>query len=115
MTEETCMQQVFLDADKQHFTDLDSFTGASWSVLAEPVPSGSIHRLKMQQGTVIPAHTHPVDEYVYVISGTIKTGTRVCKAGSFWKTPATVRQGPHQAVTDVELMTIRLGPIGEFD
>jgi len=109
------MKQSFVNFEEQVFTDLDIFPGTSWTVLAEPVDQGSIHRLKMKAGTVIPAHTHPVDEFVYVLSGTIKTGGRVCEKGSFWKTPATVRQGPHEALTDVEIMTIRLGPMGEFE
>lgn len=109
------MEQTFIDLDKQHFTDLDIFPGASWSVLTEPVPDGSIHRLKMKKSTIIPPHTHPSDEFVYIISGTVKTGDRVCEKGTFWKTPAGIRQGPHEAITDVELITIRLGAMGEFE
>lgn len=109
------MKQVFIDSEDQSFTHLDMFPGASWSVLAEPVEQGSIHRLKMKRGTIIPPHIHPVDEFVYVLSGTIKTGDRICEKGSFWKTPAHIKQGPHQAMTDVEILTIRLGPIGEFE
>ena len=109
------MEQIFKDSDQQQFSDLDIFPGASWSVLTEPVTDGSIHRLKMKKGTVIPLHAHPSDEFVYVISGTVKTGGRVCERGTFWKTPAGVRQGPHEAITDVELITIRLGAMGEFE
>lgn len=109
------MKQVFMDVNQQEFSDLDIFPGTSWVVLTEPVPGGSIHRLRMKKGTVIPAHTHPADEFVYVLSGTVKTGDRVCEKGTFWKTPAGVRQGPHEAITDVELVTIRLGPMGEFE
>ena len=76
---------------------------------------GSIHRLKMKKGTIIPAHTHPSNEFVYVISGTVTTGGRVCEKGTFWETPAGVRQGPHEAMTDLELMTVRLGAMGEFE
>ncbi len=109
------MKQTFSDVTEQQFSELDIFPGTSWSVLTEPVPEGSIHRLKMKKGTVIPAHIHPSDEFVYVLVGTVKTGSRVCQQGTFWKTPAGVRQGPHEAMTDVELMTIRLGPMGEFE
>jgi len=109
------MEQTFKDFDAQQFSDLDIFPGTSWSVLAEPVPEGSIHRLKMKKGTIIPPHAHPSDEFVYVISGTAKTGERICKKGTFWITPAGVRQGPHEAITDVELATIRLGAMGEFE
>jgi hypothetical protein len=69
----------------------------------------------MKEGTVIPPHVHPVGEYVYVLSGTVKTAGRVCEEGTFWKTPAGARQGPHEAITDVEIITIRLGPMGVFD
>ena len=109
------MKQSFLNRDKQEFSNLDIFPGASWAVLSEPVPEGSIHRLRMDKGTVIPPHVHPADEFVYVMSGTVKTGNRLCEKGTFWKTPAGVKQGPHKAVTDVELMTIRLGAMGDFD
>lgn len=109
------MEQTFKDISEQDFADLDMFPGASWSVLAAPVSDGSIHRLKMKKGARIPAHTHPCDEFVYVIAGTIKTGGRLCEQGAFWKTPAATRQGPHEAVSDVELLTIRLGPMGAFE
>lgn len=109
------MTQIFQDLSSQEYSDLDAFPGASWLVLAEPVPEGSIHRLKMKQGTVIPAHTHPVDEHVFVVSGSITTGDRRCEAGCFWTTPKGTRQGPHEALTDVELITIRLGPMGIFE
>lgn len=109
------MAQQFTDAREQVFQDLPAFPGSSWSVLAEPVPQGSIHRLTMKKGTEIPAHTHPAAEYVYVLSGRLMTGGRECEKGCFWVTPAGTRQGPHIAVTDVEIMTVRLGPMGEFD
>jgi quercetin dioxygenase-like cupin family protein len=109
------MSQAFKDENEQVFEELSLFPGSSWTVLAEPVPDGSIHRLKMKKGTRIPAHTHPADEYVYVLSGKLITGGRECDKGCFWYTPAGTRQGPHIAETDVEIITIRLGPMGEFD
>ena len=109
------MVQKSVDANEKIFEDLSVFPGSSWSVLAEPVPQGSIHRLKIKKGTLIPAHTHPADEYVYVLSGRLTTGRRECEKGCFWFTPAGTRQGPHVADTDVELITVRLGPMGEFD
>ena len=109
------MTQTFQDLSMQKYSDLKAFPGASWVVLAEPVPKGSIHRLKMKQGTIIPIHTHPVAEYVFVVSGRIKTGDRLCEAGCFWTTPQNTPQGPHEALSDVELITIRLGAMGEFN
>lgn len=109
------MTQTFQNASEQVFEELSVFPGSSWTVLAQPVPEGSIHRLKMKQGTRIPAHTHPADEYVYVLSGKVVTGGRPCDEGCFWFTPAGTRQGPHFAETDVEIITVRLGPMGEFD
>lgn len=109
------MSQNFQDLSTQHFTDISIFPGASWVVLAEPVPKGSIHRIKMKKGTIIPVHTHPVNEYVFVVSGSLKTGDRICEAGCFWTTPQGTRQGAHEALTDVELITIRLGAMGEFE
>ncbi|MGB3238874.1 MAG: hypothetical protein WBB29_11290 [Geitlerinemataceae cyanobacterium] len=109
------MAQKFQDLSTQTYADLAAFPGASWVVLAEPIPQGSIHRLKMKQGTVILAHTHPADEYVFVVFGRIKTGDRLCEAGCFWSVPKNTRQGPHEALTDVELITIRLGAMGNFE
>jgi quercetin dioxygenase-like cupin family protein len=109
------MKQIFIESKNQDFENLDIFPGASWSVLDVPVPDGSIHRLKMKEGTRIPPHTHPADEFVYILSGTLKTGGRVCEKGTFWKTPAGVRQGPHEAITDCEIITMRLGAMGEFE
>jgi quercetin dioxygenase-like cupin family protein len=109
------MDQIFKDVSEQDFEELPVFPGSSISILAEPVPEGSIHRLKMKKGTQIPAHTHPSDEYVYVLSGKLITGGRECQKGYFWHTPANTRQGPHIAATDVEIITMRLGPMGEFD
>ncbi|WP_199464355.1 cupin domain-containing protein [Acaryochloris thomasi] len=108
------MAQTFQDLSVQEYSALDAFPGSSWAVLAEPVPEGSIHRLRMKQGTIIPVHTHPADEYVFVVSGSIQTGGRRCEAGCFWTTPKETRQGPHEALTDVELITIRLGAMGTF-
>jgi len=109
------MAQIFQDGSAQQFANLPAFAGISWVVLAEPVPQGSIHRLKMKQGAVIPAHTHPADEYVFVVSGRLKTGERICETGCFWSTSKGTAQGPHEALTDVELITIRLGAMGEFE
>jgi hypothetical protein len=68
-----------------------------------PVPEGSIHRARLAAGTTIPVHTHPADEHVLVLSGTAETGGRRCEVGTIWTTPAGIRQGPHLAITDVEL------------
>jgi len=65
--------------------------------------------------SVIPVHTHLCDEYLLVVSGTVVTGGRHCEADTFWFTPANSRQGPHVAVTDVELLTCRLGAMGSFE
>ena len=69
----------------------------------------------MVAGTVIPVHSHPCDEYVYVLQGIIETGEQKCMPGTFWFTPAHTKNGPHKAITDVELLTIRLGPMGAFE
>ncbi len=107
--------QTFIDAKDQVFTDIDFLPGSSLAMLTEPVPDGSIHRLNLKAGSRIPGHTHPADEYVYVLSGTLKTGGRECGPGTFWKTPAGVAQGPHEALTHVEILTIRLGAMGTFE
>jgi quercetin dioxygenase-like cupin family protein len=106
--------QSFVERGAAGWITIDFLPGVELLPLAQPVPEGSIHRARLTKGTVIPVHTHPADEYVYVISGTVETGARHCNAGTFWITPRGVRQGPHIAITDVELLTIRLGAMGEF-
>ena len=108
-------KQTFIDTDAQSWNELEQFSGTRILPLAEPVPDGSIHRLRMNQGTVIPVHYHPCDEYVYVLEGIIETDGRECQAGTFWFTPANTKNGSHKAITNVELLTIRLGAIGVFE
>jgi hypothetical protein len=105
-------RQLFIDREAAGWIAIDFLPGVKLLPLAQPVPEGSIHRARLVKETVIPVHTHPVDEYVYVISGTVETGGRRCEAGAFWLTPRNVRQGPHVAITDVELLTVGLGAMG---
>lgn len=106
--------QTFVDGPDGQWESLDWLPGSKLLALVEPMPGGSIHRLRLEAGSEISAHTHPSDEYVYVIDGVIQTGERICHPGTFWSTPAGVRQGPHRAITDVEILTVRLGPMGSF-
>lgn len=108
-------KQAFVHPAEQAWVGIDFLPGVELASLAEPVPKGSIHRARLEEGTVIPAHTHPGDEFVLVLSGTIETGGERCEQGTFWKVPADVRQGPHIALTRVELLTIRLGDMGTFE
>ncbi len=107
-------QQVFTTPDAGRWMRIEGLPGVELMPLAEPVKDGSIHRARLVKGTMIPVHTHPADEFVLVLMGTIETGGRRCEAGTFWTTPAGCRQGPHVAVTDVELLTVRLGAMGPF-
>jgi anti-sigma factor ChrR (cupin superfamily) len=107
-------QQTFSKAQTGQWLKIDFLPGVELMALAQPVPDGSIHRARLSAGTTIPIHTHPADEYVFVISGTIETGGTRCEAGTFWTTPGGTRQGPHVAVTEVELLTVRLGAMGTF-
>lgn len=109
------LKQTFDDATSSDWQPFGEMVGVSFAPLAEPVPEGSIHRARLAKGTVIPCHTHPADEYVFVVSGIVETGGRHCETGTFWTTPANIRQGPHVAITDVEILTIRLGALGEFE
>jgi anti-sigma factor ChrR (cupin superfamily) len=107
-------RQTFIQTSSRQWLNLAQFPGAQLLPLAEPVPAGSIHLLKLKAGTIIPVHTHPCDEYVYVLSGVVETGGAVCTEGTFWLTPAQTQQGPHKAITDVYIITIRLGRLGVF-
>lgn len=106
--------QTFNDPGIGNWLRIESLPGVELMPLAQPVLDGSIHRARLAAGTIIPVHTHPADEFVLVLSGTVETGGRRCEAGTFWTTPAGTRQGPHVAVTAVELFTVRLGAMGQF-
>ena len=106
--------QTFVDGDATGWITIDFLRGVTLLPMAQPVKDESIHRARLSLGTIIPVHTHPADEYVMVLSGTVETGGRRCEAGTFWITPAGTRQGPHVAITDVELLTMRLGAMGPF-
>jgi quercetin dioxygenase-like cupin family protein len=106
--------QTFTDPGAGTWRKIEFLPGVDVLPLAQPVPDGSIHRTRLAAGTVIPVHTHPADEFVLVLSGTVETGGRRCEAGTFWTTPAGTGQGPHVAVSDVELFTVRLGALGQF-
>lgn len=107
-------QQTFTETETAQWLKIDFLPGVELMPLAQPVPDGSIHRAPLSAGTTIPVYTHPADEYVFVLSGTIETGGTRCERGTFWTTPAGTRQGPHIAVTDVDLLTVRLGAMGPF-
>jgi anti-sigma factor ChrR (cupin superfamily) len=107
-------QQQFADPGSLAWSKISFLPGVEIMSLAEPVKDGSIHKARLTKGTVIPAHTHPADEYVLVLAGIIETGGRRCETGTFWSTPAGISQGPHVAITDVELLTVRLGAMGQF-
>ncbi|AFY57026.1 cupin domain-containing protein [Rivularia sp. PCC 7116] len=108
-------QQNFIDTNNKKWDKLPSFPATEILSLAQPVAGGSIHKLHMSAGTVIPVHSHPCDEYVYVLEGTIETAGRECNSGTFWFTPANTKNGSHIAITDVEILTIRLGEMGKFE
>lgn len=107
--------QAFIQTGSRQWLSMDQFPGTQFLPLAEPVPEGSIHLLKLKAGTMIPVHTHPCNEYVYVLSGIMETGGVSCSQGTFWVTPAHTQQGTHKAITDVEIITIRLGKMGVFE
>ena len=107
-------KQTFKTPNETDWVKIDFLPGVELLPLAVPVPEGSIHRAKLEKGTVIPVHTHPADEFVLILNGTVETGGRHCEKGTFWTTPAGTKQGPHVAITDVELLTVRLGPMGQF-
>ncbi len=109
------LEQTFIQTSSEQWLNLEQFPGTQYLPLAEPVSQGSIHLLKMEAGTTIPIHTHPCDEYVYVLSGIVETGGKTCSQGTFWITPAQTQQGAHKAITDAEIITIRLGKIGVFE
>ncbi len=108
-------ESKFINTNLKSWQNLEQFPEIQILPLAEPVSDGSIHRLRMKKGTIIPVHYHPCDEYVYVLEGTIETGGKECQSGTFWLTPANTKNGSHKAITDVELLTIRLGAMGVFE
>jgi quercetin dioxygenase-like cupin family protein len=107
--------QTFLNTSTEQWIELEQLPVAQLLPLAEPVPQGSIHQLRMTAGTVIPVHFHPCDEYVYILDGLLTTSGHECPKGTFWFTPANTKNEPHKAITDVEIITVRLGAMGVFE
>jgi quercetin dioxygenase-like cupin family protein len=64
--------QSFIKSSEDKWLTYDFLPGVELLPLAEPVPKGSIHRARLKKGTTIPVHTHPADEYVYIIKGESK-------------------------------------------
>jgi hypothetical protein len=65
--------QTFIDSTRAQWSKVDFLPGAELLALAERIES----LCAPQGGMVIPPHTHPGDEFVYVLSGIIETGRRV--------------------------------------
>lgn len=86
-------EQIFVDRPEGDWVALDWLPGVRMLALAQPVAGGFIHRLRLAAGTEIPVHTHPSDEYVYVIEGDV-TGERGLPGGNVlahpgWGVPGT--------------------------
>jgi len=98
---------------------LREFEEVTVTHLAELFAGGSLDKISMKAGALISAHTHVLDESAYIISGTLQSGEddkqKIYEAGSIVFTPGASRQGPHLALTDVEILIMREGPIGIFE
>jgi hypothetical protein len=44
-----------------------------------------------------------------------ETAGRECQQGTFWFTPANTKNGLHKAITNSEIITVRLGAMGIFE
>ena len=86
--------QTFIGPNADGWITLDFLPGVMLLPLAQPVKEGSIHRARLAKGTVIPVHTHPADEYVMVLSGTVDTGGRRAPSGSPPLGPSRVPTSP---------------------
>ncbi|MBK9620870.1 MAG: hypothetical protein IPO31_16985 [Candidatus Obscuribacter sp.] len=71
---------------------------------------GSVTRLHLKKGDTIAPHTQVLDEYYVVIKGTLRTPEAVWATGSLIHTPMAVQQGQIEAVSDAEMIVLRLGP-----
>lgn len=98
---------------------LKEFEEVTVTHLTELFANGSLDKISMKAGALISAHTHVLEESAFIISGRLQSGEddqqKIYEQGSIVYTPGAVRQGPHLALTDVELLIMRNGPIGEFE
>ena len=96
--------------------------GAQVAVLyGDPAKEGQFAmRLKLPAGYHVPPHTHPVDENVTVLSGTLKLGmgdtadqgmAKPLPAGTFFSLPPGAN---HYAYTDGETV-IQINSVGPWD
>jgi len=80
------------------------------TVLTAAFGEGSVTRLHLKKGDTIAPHTQVLDEYYVVIKGTLRTPEAVWATGSLIHTPMAVQQGQIEAVSDAEMIVLRLGP-----
>jgi RimJ/RimL family protein N-acetyltransferase len=92
---------------------LRDFPRVSLAPLTPAFAGGSVHNLFMREGAQLGPLTNVLDEYLIVHNGELKSGDDTLERGSVLHCPGGVRQGPHIALTDAEVLVIRLGPPGE--
>jgi hypothetical protein len=92
---------------------LTDYPRVSMAPLTPAFGGGSMHHLFMRTGAVIGPLTNVMDEYLIVLNGKVKSGDKTLQKGAILHCPGAVRQGPHEALTDAEVLAIRLGPPGE--
>ena len=89
------------------------YEGVELLVLRKDETTGGLTVLrKFKQGTMVPAHTHPLaSESVYVLSGEWVEDDVTYSSGSFFFVPRGQKHGPHFAKTEVVSLTIFDGPL----
>jgi len=86
------------------------FRGVSSAGLATAFGGGAVQHFFMRSGSKLGPLTNVLDEYLVVLNGTLKSDNAVLDRGAVLHCPGAVPQGPFEAVTDVDLLSVRLGP-----
>jgi RimJ/RimL family protein N-acetyltransferase len=92
---------------------LSEYPRVSMAPLTPAFAGGSVQHFFMRSGAKIGPLTNVLDEYLIVLQGSLKSGDKTLEKGAVLHCPGAVRQGPHEALTEVDLLSIRLGPPGE--
>jgi ribosomal-protein-alanine N-acetyltransferase len=92
---------------------LAQFPGVSQTPLSPAFGGGSLHHLFMRSGSKLGPVTNVMDEYFVVLNGSLESGGEILERGAVFHNPGAVRQDSHTAKSDVELLALRLGPVGE--
>jgi RimJ/RimL family protein N-acetyltransferase len=105
--------EIFV-AENQEFTESEALNGVAEDNLCQLFGGGSVSRLKLKAGAIIPTHSHVLDEVVIILTGKVKAGENILKPQDILRIPGACFQGPYEVLEDCLAVAVRLGPKGNL-